>query len=223
MKTIFTLVMAFVFIILGFATMGNEHAIVYPLRPSDLLLMEFIGIGVPSFFLALQPDKSQIKGHFLSNTFSKAIPGAICLLAVAATTLIMAQNGFFDLQGDVWEIMPWFTSATDHSVASLMGLGMMFASLSMLFALCIPFDAYRTCLVIGNVIIALIVVFGIVPLPFFRSIVTSNYTDFASNKIMVLMCVIFALATPLFTTGLMKLFAWFNNSGKTSPRELQFK
>uniref|UniRef100_A0A8C5IEH9 P-type Ca(2+) transporter n=1 Tax=Junco hyemalis TaxID=40217 RepID=A0A8C5IEH9_JUNHY len=93
MKTIFTFVLAIVFIVLGFSTMGRQR------------------IGVPSVLLALQPDKSQIKGHFIKNTFSKAIPGAISLLIVVALTFILGQVGFFNdssIQGMNPLEMPWF-------------------------------------------------------------------------------------------------------------------
>lgn len=73
MKTIFTFALAIVFIILGFSTMGRQSGaqIIYPFLPGDILLMEFIGIGVPSVLLALQPDKSQIKGHFIKTPSQK--------------------------------------------------------------------------------------------------------------------------------------------------------
>ena len=95
MKTIFTIAMAVLFIIIGFATINSNNPMTYPFTPSDLLLMEFVGIGVPSFFLSLQPNKSRIKGRFLSNTFRNAIPGAIILLLTFWALFIMAQLGIF--------------------------------------------------------------------------------------------------------------------------------
>ena len=34
-------------------------------------------IGIPAFFLALEPNKNIIKGHFLTNVFLKALPAAL--------------------------------------------------------------------------------------------------------------------------------------------------
>ena len=47
----------------------------YPLEPSQISLISMFTIGVPAFFLALEPNKNIIKGHFLTNVFLKA-----CLL-----------------------------------------------------------------------------------------------------------------------------------------------
>ena len=34
-------------------------------------------IGIPSFFLALQPNKKRIEGHFMKNVLLKALPGGL--------------------------------------------------------------------------------------------------------------------------------------------------
>ena len=59
--------------------------ITYPLEPSQVSLISMFTIGVPAFFLALEPNKSMIKGHFLTNVFLKALPAALTdVLAVGA-------------------------------------------------------------------------------------------------------------------------------------------
>lgn len=227
MKTIFTFVLAIVFIILGFSTMGRQSGsqIIYPFLPGDILLMEFIGIGVPSVLLALQPDKSQIKGHFIKNTFSKAIPGAISLLIVVALTFILGQVGFFNdssIQGMNPLEMPWFrtsqTSVGGEAIRSLAGLGMTFAALSVLYALSQPFDTYRFCLFIGEWILTLIAIFGFVPYPPFRTIVFSNYKNLLNNKTMILVAILYAVGSPLITSCLMNGFN-FLTRGDVSPTE----
>lgn len=47
----------------------------YPLEPSQVSLISMFTIGIPAFFLALEPNKNIIKGHFLTNVFLKALPG----------------------------------------------------------------------------------------------------------------------------------------------------
>ena len=45
-------------------------------------------IGVPAFFLALEPNKNIIRGHFLTNVFLKALPAALTdALAVGALVI----------------------------------------------------------------------------------------------------------------------------------------
>lgn len=59
--------------------------VTYPLEPSQVSLISTFTIGIPAFFLALEPNKSVIKGHFLTNVFLKALPAALTdVLAVGA-------------------------------------------------------------------------------------------------------------------------------------------
>lgn len=227
MKTIFTFFMAFTFIILGFATMGmpSNQQIIYPFLPGDILLMEFVGIGVPSVLLALQPDNSQIKGHFIRNTFSEAIPGALVILITVACTFTLGQLGFFNdssIEGFANMEMPWFTatqkSIGGNAIRTLAGLGMTFASLSVLFALSQPFNTYRFSVFIGSWILAIIVIFGIIPYAPFNKFFFTNYTNFYGNKSMILMAIIYAIGCPLITSGIMKIFS-FMTKGALSPTE----
>lgn len=54
----------------------------YPLEPSQISFISMFTIGIPGFFLALEPDKSRIEGRFLPNVMKKAIPGEwqMCLV-----------------------------------------------------------------------------------------------------------------------------------------------
>ena len=59
--------------------------ITYPLEPSQVSLISMFTIGIPAFFLALQPNKEVIKGHFLTNVFLKALPAGLTdVLSVGA-------------------------------------------------------------------------------------------------------------------------------------------
>ena len=53
----------------------------YPFSPIQFILLEIFVIGVPSFFLALQPNTNRIKGHFLTNVAKNTLPAGICLVA----------------------------------------------------------------------------------------------------------------------------------------------
>lgn len=60
----------------------------YPLEPSQISLISMFTIGIPAFFLALEPNKNIIKGHFLTNVFLKALPAALTdVLAVGALVI----------------------------------------------------------------------------------------------------------------------------------------
>lgn len=49
----------------------------YPLEPSQVSLISMFTIGIPGFFLALEPNKTRIKGHFMTNVLLKALPAGL--------------------------------------------------------------------------------------------------------------------------------------------------
>ena len=58
----------------------------YPFEPKHLMATEFFVIGISSFLLALKPNRSLIKGHFIANTLKSTLPsGAAMFLSVAMT------------------------------------------------------------------------------------------------------------------------------------------
>lgn len=60
----------------------------YPLKPSQISLISMFTIGIPAFFLALEPNKNIIKGHFITNVMIKALPAALTdALAVGALVI----------------------------------------------------------------------------------------------------------------------------------------
>ena len=77
MKTSMTILTTVLCLILG---------VVYPFEPQHLYATEFFVIGISSFLLALKPNRSLIKGHFITNTLKSTLPsGAAMFLAVAMT------------------------------------------------------------------------------------------------------------------------------------------
>lgn len=64
----------------------------YPLEPSQVSLISMFTIGIPAFFLALQPNKNIIKGHFLSNVLIKALPAGITDFLVVGALVVFGQT-----------------------------------------------------------------------------------------------------------------------------------
>ncbi len=60
-----------------FTLLSIFFSLAYPFVPIQLSLISALTIGVPSFFLALEPNKSRVSGKFLSNVFSKALPAGL--------------------------------------------------------------------------------------------------------------------------------------------------
>ena len=70
-KTIYSSILAILFIFM------NEP---YPFIPIQLTLISVVTIGIPSFVLALEPNKERIKGNFLKNVISRSLPTAISII-----------------------------------------------------------------------------------------------------------------------------------------------
>ncbi len=49
----------------------------YPLEPSQVSLISMFTIGIPSFLLALEPNRNRIRGHFLANVLMRALPAGL--------------------------------------------------------------------------------------------------------------------------------------------------
>ena len=57
-------------------------ALPYPLVPIQLTLISTLTIGIPSFFLALEPNHDLVRGKFLHNVFRRAFPGGLTAIIV---------------------------------------------------------------------------------------------------------------------------------------------
>ncbi len=67
----------------------------YPFEPVHLTLISTLTIGIPSFILALGPNKQLVKGSFLVNVLKKAIPtGVSIFLNVVALLIIDYYLGY---------------------------------------------------------------------------------------------------------------------------------
>ncbi len=60
-------------------------ALAYPLRPIHLTILSWLTIGIPAFFMALEPNADRVNPGFLSRVLGRAIPaGAVIALATVA-------------------------------------------------------------------------------------------------------------------------------------------
>lgn len=87
-KTIYASLLALLFLFINYT---------YPFIPIQLTLINSLTIGIPAFILALEPNKSRVKGKFFINVISKAIPSGITtvvniLLLVFFASLINLPN-----------------------------------------------------------------------------------------------------------------------------------
>ena len=79
-KTIYSSILSLLFLI-----MQRE----YPFMPIQLSLISTATIGIPSFLLALEPNKDRVEGRFLKNVIKKAIPTALTAIVLILTITIL--------------------------------------------------------------------------------------------------------------------------------------
>lgn len=85
-KTLFIIILALLTVFKFIGAHAPDGANTFPFMGSkQLFLIEFFAIGIPTFFLTLQPNENKIQGRFLYNVLKQALPGA---LAVALEVII---------------------------------------------------------------------------------------------------------------------------------------
>ena len=82
-KTIYASILALIFLVAHMP---------YPFMPIQLSLISVVTIGIPSFVLALEPNKEKVKGHFLKNVISRAIPTALTVVINIVIIAIICYN-----------------------------------------------------------------------------------------------------------------------------------
>lgn len=68
--------------------------VAYPFQPIQLTLISTLTIGVPSFLLALEPNRQPIRGRFLETVLSRAVPGAAAVTVCAALSMAFSHLGW---------------------------------------------------------------------------------------------------------------------------------
>ena len=70
----------------------------YPFIPIQLTLASVVTIGIPSFVLALEPNKERVKGKFLVNVLKKSAPPAFTIILninkFLKISILINQNHF---------------------------------------------------------------------------------------------------------------------------------
>ena len=84
-KTTFAVTLTIFFIFMSL--FNKEYS--YPFLTNHMYTWEILAIGMPAFFLALQPNIELVKGKFLSNILKKAIPAGITSSLMVITTFVM--------------------------------------------------------------------------------------------------------------------------------------
>ncbi len=99
----------------------------YPFEPIQMMLNSVLTVGIPSFILALEPNRDRIVGSFMNNIISKSFPGGISI--VLSVVLISLFSKFFGV--------------SNADVSTLCVLSTSFIGFLVLFNVCRPFNFLR--------------------------------------------------------------------------------
>ncbi len=161
MKTFFTIFLT-VFVLCS-------PSLEYPFQPNQILLLETLFIGIPSFFLALQPNNQKVVGTFMSSLVSKAIPAGLVL-----TLNVMACYVFCAVTGQ------------HTSIETLASIMVTFTGGVVLLKLCIPLDWYRGIMVFV-LALSCVLILLFIPQSFFGYVTLSG-----GAKIFICICLVIA-------------------------------
>lgn len=115
----------------------------YPLQPMHLTVISSLTIGIPSFFLAMEPNYERVRGHFLRGVLRRAFPGGLTNVFV-----VLVCQAFMDVFG-----LPADPIAT-VCAGILAVVGMM-----VLFQVCKTFNRFRK-VIWTAMLVCLVVVFS---------------------------------------------------------------
>ncbi|MDD2181180.1 MAG: HAD-IC family P-type ATPase [Bacilli bacterium] len=135
-KTIYATVLAILFLFISRP---------YPFEPIQLSLTSVFTIGIPSFVLAIEPNKERICGNFLNNVIGKAMPTAFT--NVINVILIMVIGAFFNLSLKQTSTLAVILSA--------------FVGFMLLYRISMPFNLIRLGLIVFGISGFLIGVLGL--------------------------------------------------------------
>ena len=108
----------------------------FPLRPSQFTLFNVMFIGIPSFVLAMEPNKNIVRGRLIVNVLKNALPaGLVSFVALVGLVLVNQPRSISDAE----------TSTMSLIIIAFVGL-------QMLYKLSRPLNALRIALIITMVV-----------------------------------------------------------------------
>lgn len=119
-KTLMTFLVQILYIILQMQ---------YPLIPIQLSYIDFFAIGVPSFFIALEPNNKRIEGNFFNNIFKRIVP---CATLIFINVLIVTLLNIFGV-----------VNFSANELSTVIAVAIYSVFIALLIELCKPFNKWR--------------------------------------------------------------------------------
>ncbi len=149
-KTIYASLLAIIFV---FAHMP------YPFMPIQLSLIALVCIGIPSFILALEPNKERVKGRFIKNVISKSIPTA---LTTVANIIIVA-------------LISWYANIPQEVYSTICVILTVLTGFMLLAKISKPFNLLRITLFVS--MIGLFIACFMILKDWFSVVITKQYIE----------------------------------------------
>lgn len=131
-KTLYTILLAIILLI---------TSNIYPFEPVQMVVIETFIIGLPSFFIALEPNTKRFEGHFMKKVMKKVIPGSLLVIANLVGVYIFAT---------------FWTNITDQEISTVGIIAATFAYLLVLVQVSSPLNKRRSYVVLGSLFISAI-------------------------------------------------------------------
>ena len=169
----------------------------YPVKPVQLSLLSTLTIGIPSFFLALEPNKNRVRGKFLRNILSRALPAGLTDFTLLAGVMLFAYA------------FPDLPEAQASAVATLL---LCLVGFLMLYTVARPLNLWR-----GLLLSLLLAAFFVLVL-FFPSVFLLEPLTLAGWLMLVLFALLSVPLLMLYTYLQKKIGALFARLGERLPR-----
>ena len=169
---------------LGVALLSLLTSWPYPLVPIQLTLISTLTIGVPSFFLAMEPNYERVTGSFIRGVLRKALPGGLTNIVV-----VLAAQAYRAAFGLTMEQTGTICAAILAAVGLLV-----------LYQTCKPFDLFRR-IIWGAMAVGLVVSFTWLGELF--------ELQPGEQKVLLVMATLLAIAVSAFLV-INRIFTWID-------------
>lgn len=216
-KTTFAILLSIGFWIVAICT-ANKYA--YPFAPSNLMVWEIFGFGLPAFFISLERNPKPIQKGFLSHILKKAIPAGIILVIGVVTCFVcfvLQKNGLAYTGVSDFGFLPEYPRLPRTGATAIAVLVFTTLSIMILFNTCRPINKYRGFVILGSLVISAtcFLVGAFLPdnifLIDFQSITNSNLMLWVS--IVLILSFVIYFMNPI-TDSILSLFAKIKNKMK---------
>lgn len=197
MKTLFTAILATLCIFMREA---------YLFVPSNMLLLEVAIIGIPSFFLSLQPNNDRVEGKFITHVMNRSISGAVIMIVCVMAMYLTCLLGGVEFE---------------NFECAMCTMALTFSGLVMLYRVCQPINWYRLVL-FALMLATCIIAFAMPAIGKFKlaDSLVDGWTELSWDyaKILIIVVAIEA-AFPLSSSLIRIMKVIMPSSGESTKRE----